>query len=109
MRSKAYIVDIETKGLTTNGFQDIIKRRLLQEACFDSFNVREFAEKIDLESHITAEGKILDQDGYGGRNKTFSKTDGKHDFWIYFGLSLSFSDIKNIIRREGYLPVHYLC
>ena len=57
--ANTYETDIETEMLPTDGLEDIIKQRLLQETEVENLNMREGRHKFQLNPHIATKFHVL--------------------------------------------------
>ena len=55
-----YVANIEAEGLATNGLQDVVERRLVQERQVDHLDVWERRHKLHAHAQKTAEAHVLD-------------------------------------------------
>jgi len=86
---ETYISNIETKSVTTDGLEDIVKVRTFEETQVDSLDMRELRHQLDFDPHDTAEGHVLDQDRKIFSNNTFANANGKNYFGIDFAFELA--------------------
>ncbi|KAI6772017.1 hypothetical protein HG530_002975 [Fusarium avenaceum] len=100
-------VDVETKAITTKGLADVVDGRSLQEAHFNTVDVRERNLQLDLEAHDAREGHIFDNNVETLADHGFSDSDLEHDLWVDFVFLLANSHISGIVGGEAKFPVHH--
>ncbi|KAI6766473.1 hypothetical protein HG531_011695 [Fusarium graminearum] len=100
-------IDVETKVVTTKRLADIVDGRSFQEAHFNTVDMRERDLQLDLESHNTREGHILDNDVESLADHGLSNSNLKHNLWVNFVLELARSHIVGVVRGKAEFPVHH--
>lgn len=103
----AYIGDIKTESLSTDGLELVTDRGLLHEADIDRLDMWEVRHELQLHAHQPADSNVFDQNRHASCCQAFSETDFEHNLRIDLVFELTSCEIKSVFGREGEGPVHH--